>query len=190
MEIKKLKFDLKKIGLDKWLLIALAGILLVICSIPSSDKKKNNVQPTAANDKYNTITEQEYALSMENRLKELLQSIEGIGRVNVMITLKGTGEKIALKEEPYSKSITDESDSQGGVRKSSELTQDQKVIYMTNENGDSVPYIVKQNEPEIEGIAVIAEGGGNSKKAEQIVRIAEALFSISVHKISVVEMND
>ncbi|MEI3340576.1 MAG: hypothetical protein V8R80_12125 [Eubacterium sp.] len=44
-------------------------------------------------------------------------------------------------------------------------------------------------EPEIEGILVVAQGGGNTAVAENISEAAQALFSVEAHKIKVVKMN-
>lgn len=44
------------------------------------------------------------------------------------------------------------------------------------------------NTPEIEGIAVIAEGGDNPENILKISSVAQALFGVSSHKISVIGM--
>lgn len=188
--IKKLNIDWKSIGPDKWLLLALAGVLLVLCSIPSSGNSKRKEKETVTSAQTYNISGNEYAEYMEKRLEELLQNVAGIGKVEVMITLKSTGQKIVLKEEPYTRNTTKEEDGQGGVRTEEQISEEQRVIYMTDSSGNSIPYVIQEKEPEIEGIAIAAEGGGDKGKAAQITSVAEALFSVSAHKISVVEMNE
>ena len=192
-QIKKFNIDLKKIGMDKWLLIALAGVLIVMSSIPTS-KKGVNTDKTGKNIK-ETQTQQnmdsrEYVDYMEKRLKSMIENIDGIGKAEVMITLKTTGEDVILMEKPYSKSQVTENDDIGGSRTTNELSEEQRVIYITESDGTTVPYVLKEKEPEIEGIAIAAKGGGNKAKAVQIISMPEALFSVSAHKISVVEMNE
>jgi stage III sporulation protein AG len=43
--------------------------------------------------------------------------------------------------------------------------------------------------PEIEGVAVIAQGGGNSEIKKEIVEAVQVLFDIKAHKIKVMKMN-
>ena len=181
-QIKKFNIDLKKIGMDKWLLIALAGVLIVMSSIPTSKKEVNN-DKTGKN-----IKETQTQQKMDSR--EYVENIDGIGKAEVMITLKTTGEDVILMEKPYSKSQVTENDDTGGSRTTNELSEEQRVIYITESDGTTVPYVLKEKEPEIEGIAIAAKGGGNKVKAVQIISMTEALFSVSAHKISVVEMNE
>ncbi len=192
-QIKKFNIDLKKIGMDKWLLIALAGVLIVMSSIPTSkkgvntDKAGKNIKETQIQQKMDSM---EYVDYMEKRLKSMIENIDGIGKAEVMITLKTTGEDVILMEKPYSKSQVTENDDTGGSRTTNELSEEQRVIYITESDGTTVPYVLKEKEPEIEGIAIVAKGGGNKAKAVQIISMTEALFSVSAHKISVVEMNE
>lgn len=188
--MKKINIDWKNIGMDKWLLLALAGVLFIMCSIPTSQSTKKEKDTTENTTETRDITGQEYAEYMEKRLEKMLHNVAGIGKVEVMITLKSTGEKVVLMEEPYTKNTTSEEDGQGGVRKVEELSEERRVIYITDSAGNSTPYVVQEREPEIEGIAIAAQGGGEKGKAAEITSIAEALFSISPHKISVVEMNE
>lgn len=189
--IKKLNIDWKNIGPDKWLLLALAGVLFVLCSIPSSGgSSKKKKEETVISTETHNITGNEYAEYMENRLENLLQNVAGIGRVEVMITLKSTGQKVVLKEEPYTRSTSKEEDGQGGIRNVEEISEEQRVIYMTDSSGNNIPYVIQEKEPEIAGIAIAAEGGGDKVKAAEITGVAEALFSVSPHKISVIEMNE
>ena len=48
----------------------------------------------------------------------------------------------------------------------------------------------KEKLPTIEGIVVVAEGGGNATVVSQISKAAMALFPIEAHKIIVVKMSD
>lgn len=189
--IKKLNIDWKSIGLDKWLLMALAGVLLIICSIPSSkDNSEKEKEETASLQNTQSITGSEYAEYMEKRLEKMLGNISGIGKVEVMITLKSSSQKVILMEEPYTKNTTKEEDSQGGKRSEDEISKEQKVIYIKDSSGNETPYVIQEREPEIEGIAIAAQGGGDKVKAAEITSVAEALFSVSAHKISVIEMNE
>ena len=62
-------------------------------------------------------------------------------------------------------------------------------MYDKSDTGET-PYVVKEIEPEIEGVLVAAEGGGNSQTAKNISEAIMALFDIEAHKIKVMKLTD
>ena len=182
----------KKLSMDKLLLILLAGITLVILSIPNGEKKKKKTKEEIKKEPENiiTVTNDTYEKLLEDRLMELLSNVEGVGKTKVMITIKSTGEKVILKERPYSKSISSETDSEGGKRDTEEITQSEVVVYIEGSDGSKTPYVIKETEPQIEGIAVIAEGGDNIYIIKDIKEAVAALFDVPSHKIKVMKMKN
>ena len=61
---------------NKWILMLLVGILLVVIAIPTTPAQK----------------EEAYALEEEIRLKSILEQMEGTGNVKVMLTYKDRDE--------------------------------------------------------------------------------------------------
>ena len=119
---------------------------------------------------------------------EELTEVNGIGKVNVMISLKATEEKIVLTEVSYEKNDENSTDSSGIVNAKNSYKEDRVVVYEEGSDGNKIPYVTKEKAPEIEGIAVIAEGGNNANNVLKISEIAKALIGISSHKISVIGM--
>lgn len=105
---------------NKWFILLLVGILLVVISIPT----KSNVDTDAS---YNGGTD------VESRLENILSKMQGIGDVQVMITY--------------------------------------------------------QEDNQVEGVVVAAEGGGNSVIVRKITEVVQALFDVDSHKIKVIESN-
>lgn len=122
------------------------------------------------------------------RLEELLISIKGVGNVKVMITLKSTLEKVILNQVAYDKTDENTTDSSGSSSVKNTYSQDSVVVYEEDADGNKIPYILKEKVPEIEGIAVIADGGSDSENILKITSVTQALFGISSHKISVIGM--
>ena len=52
-----------------------------------------------------------------------------------------------------------------------------------------LPYIVKELEPEIAGVLVIAEGGNNEVIKSDVIAAVQVLFDVPAHKIKVMKMN-
>lgn len=199
----------KKASRDTWLIMALLGILLLIVVFPTgtgnrknnSDTKKAETSEGGITDSITgTITEssqmgaeslsrtEAYARALEKRLEETLRCMEGAGAVKVMITLKSSEEAVVEKDVPVIRNSTVENDAEGGSRSVNEYSSSESTIYGTDQSGTSTPYVVKKMEPAVEGVVVIAQGGGNEKLCKNITEAIQALFGIEPHKIKVVKM--
>jgi stage III sporulation protein AG len=191
----KLKsIDLKKIinniGIDKLLIIAICGVILVMLPSGSKSKEKSS-SGTSYRENENVeniieLTEDEYCEKLEKRLENILCEIDGVGEVKVMITMKSTSEKVVLKEISYDKSS--ESNNSGTESVKESYKEEEAVVFEEDSEGNTIPYVIKENVPEIEGIAIVAEGGGNSENILKITGVVQALFGVSAHKISVIGM--
>ena len=47
--------------------------------------------------------------------------------------------------------------------------------------------VSKENAPEVEGILVIADGGGNAVVAKNLTEAVQALFGVEAHKIKIMK---
>lgn len=204
--LKGQKISFRKIGVEKLLYCLLAGVALLMISIPISTKKESNSsaktgsRSTAEGSDTRDgeeafpkgmleITEDTYEKLLEARLEEILSYVEGAGKIKVMVTIKASGEKIILTESPYTKNTINEQDKAGGVRSSVELTQSDTVIYI-EENGGKVPYMIQETAPEIEGVLVIAQGADNEAVKKELNAAIAALFDLQSHKIKICKMAD
>ena len=133
-------------------------------------------------------TDQEYALYLEEKLRNALGKVDGVGKVDVMITLKSSRELVVEKEQPILRSTTSESDSQGGKREAVEMDSQENTVYRTDGSA-SEPYVIKTLVPEVEGVLVVAEGVGTGTVSHSIVEIVQALFGVEAHKVKVVKRN-
>ena len=185
---------------ENMLIFALVGILLLVIAIPidsgnSKEEKADDSKIKDNNDKmdedYTDVTKDEaleYSLAMEERIEEFLSCMDGVGEVQVMVTLAASKELIVEKDEPVIRSTVTETDGSGGTRSTNESNYDYETIYQTDSNGNKIPYVIKQVEPEILGITVAAQGGGSALVQKNISDVLEALFHVEAHKIKVVKM--
>ena len=202
---------IKKKGLEKYfrrdnlLILVLAGILLFIIALPTSDGEKadsgmkektkalsgetlqtGDGQTPGVNP--GTGTDEDYAAAMEQRLTEALADMAGVGKVRVMITLKSSRGLVVEKEEQMEQSSVKETDSQGGSRISYQASREETVVRSTD-GSNSEPYVVKSYVPEIEGVLVVAEGAGSGTINRTVTEVVQALFGVEAHKVKVVKMN-
>lgn len=184
---------------ENMIVFALIGILLLVIAIPidsgsvqkgeGKEESKKDTDQSVENKNEEEIDETlEYCLSLENRMEELLSCMEGVGEVQVMVTIAASRELIVEKDEPVTRNTVTETDGNGGTRSTNESSYDYETIYETDTEGNSSPYVIKQIEPEIQGITVVAQGGGNAVIQKNISEVIEALFHIEAHKIKVVKM--
>lgn len=139
---------------------------------------------------------QEYIARQEERLKTVLSSVEGAGQVQVMITAKASREQVVEKDVIKSSTNVTETDSAGGKRVSSENSYSESTLYengRTSSDGLSSgqtnsPYVIKELEPEIEGVVVVTQGGDDLLVVNEITESVSVLFNLPVHKIKVVKM--
>lgn len=201
LENEKVKKLFRK---DNLLVLILVGILLFVIALPTkSGSEKNSVADEGKRDALNLPgsssdsgadqgqTEEtaglEYAAALEARLTEALADIADVGKVRVMITLKSSGELVVERETPVSRSVTTETDAQGGTRTVNTSETGESVVYSTD-GSSSTPYVVKTYVPEIEGVLVVAEGAGSGTVNRTVTEIVQALFHIDAHKVMVVKM--
>ena len=154
-----------------------------------SGNGENGSEYTGENMVDEGIQQEEYIVAkLEQRLEEILTSMQGVGRVNVMITLSSSGEEIVEKDIPLERSNIVENDSTGGNRSTNEMYSREETVYITNSAGDKIPYVVKKNSAQVAGVSVVAEGGENPLVQKNISEAIQALFGIEEHKIKVAKM--
>lgn len=191
--MKDYKELLGKIGKDKLLLMAAAGIVLIVCSVPTEKKenKNSNLEQKGIQQETLQIPSEEkssislYVENLEARLVDIIGEIEGVEDVHVMITVKGSEGKEILKDENISSDNTKESDGMGGERSISSYNKDENTIYYKDSSGAQYPYVLSEIMPEIEGVAVVADGGDSPVIKEKIINLIKALFGLEINKIMV-----
>ena len=187
----------KKLTKENMAILALLGILLMVIALPV--KKRENARDetglsdTGSDTMKTSETEKDdgdgsYTQEVENRLEALLSSMDGVGEVKVMVTLSSSVEQVVEKDVPYSMDTTKETDSAGGSRDVVNSKQEETTVYVTDQAGNKTPYISKTLEPAIEGVTVVAQGGGNAVVQKNITDVIQALFGVEAHKIKVVKM--
>lgn len=122
---------------------------------------------------------------LESRLKELLETMVGVGTAQVMVTVESTEETVLGLNEKKTQQITEESDRNGALRHITEVTNDgQVVIYEVN--GGQSPIIVKKLKPKVRGVIIVAKGAENATVHKLIAEAVSRGLDVPLHKISVV----
>lgn len=122
---------------------------------------------------------------LEERLKEILEKMIGVGKVDVMVTVESTEEKVVERNLNTSESSTNETDKNGGKRQISTVTSDGQVVLYQSANGEQ-PLITKIINPRIRGVLIVAEGAEDSVVRKLIIQAVEKGLNVVPTRISVV----
>lgn len=126
--------------------------------------------------------------NLEQSLEDILSKISGVGKVKVLVTYSETSEVIAMYNEKQTASNTEETDTNGGVRKIEETDTNKEIIY-EEINGKKTPITQKVVMPKIEGAIITAEGAGNVNVKTNIIQAVSAATGLSTYRIQVFEMS-
>lgn len=220
-EVKeKWKQKIRNMKKEDYIVLLLAGVLLLIISLPTErEKNKAGVQREEGRQGGGNITEflgeteesaaasaeetavetgnfkgngscelDSYVDGLEKRVEEIISSMEGVGKVQVMITLSDMGTEVLERDREVTTSDLEETDNAGGSRKNTENGQREEVVYRRDADGNETPYVVQRKLPEVTGVVVIAEGAGNAKVKENIIGAVSVLFNLNEHRIKVIRM--
>ncbi len=171
---------------DKIFLALIVGVLLFILSFPleTLDFGRKTGELDAEQEletEHFLETRDAYKVQLEQELEDLLGNVKGAGRVKVMLVLKDYGEKIAEKDQQSESSIKTKGEQQDTAEEQL-LMQETTVL----ENGE-IPWVAQELLPQVAGVAVAAEGGGNAVVQSEISSMFEALFGLPAHKIKILE---
>lgn len=169
--MKRLREYKEKLLADKklrlLLLLFCAGLALLLLSGTGTEKKTAK----KAQDTYELRAAVESAL--ESRLTKLLASVEGVGRVKVLVTLDG------LERFVYAQ------DASGGG--ASERTESEFVT--VEENGAKTGLLLSVISPEVRGVAVSCEGGGSARVRQEVVNLVCAALGIGASRVYVSKLS-
>ena len=133
-----------------------------------------------------TASGNSYEAALEERIEGILQSVDGVGTVDVMVVLKSSGEKVLRVDRTSSSDTTKETDSAGGTREASVSQWEENTVLTGQGTGSGAsPIVEKELSPEISGIIISAQGGGSPSVQSEISEAMEALFGLPPHKIKV-----
>lgn len=159
------------------ILILVAMIFLVFSFMGGDDNKDEAIKEMETSE---CITDYDdvntYIKKQEEKLENMLNMVEGVGKAEVMITVSTSVNKNVLKEKQYEK----QSDGTDLV-----YSEDVRTVYVNDEAGNEIPYVINEEMPKIEGVLVVAQGADDIYVKEKIINIIKALFAVNINKISV-----
>lgn len=154
----------------------------------SAGKKLATTQSSQNNQSSNNSQSGTNIINLEERLENILSNINGVGNVKVFINYSESSETVAMYNENSKTSVTEETDTSGGVRKVESTDTQKEIVYQEND-GEKTPIIQKTIEPKIEGAIITAKGAADINVKTSIIQAVEAATGLATHKIQVFEMS-
>ncbi len=150
----------------------------------NSELTENSGRKLAQVEQTQQVVSQDMAAS---NLEDILENIQGVGKVKVLITYSQTSSTIPMYNENVKQTTTEETDNAGGERKVTEEDTQKDIIFQET-NGSKIPVTQSVVNPKIEGAIVTATGAGNIEVKTNIIQAVEAVTGLSTHKIQVFAM--
>lgn len=172
--LEKIKSIFDKMGFNRFILLGLLGVCLIVMSefTPKENKKEN------------TDTEIEsYTENMKKELEVLLSQVDGAGDVKVMLTLESGEENIYAVQE---KTSEDRQVNKG--EKSGQRSTYENEVVMVSAGADKQALIEKTLQPSIQGVIVVCRGADNIKVVSDITNAVSVVLNIPSNRICVIKM--
>lgn len=123
-----------------------------------------------------------YEKELEQRIAALLDRVEGVGKADVMVVLRSSEERVFHVDKTSRTSATEEKGGDGRTVREHEISESTVMG-----GGNQGPVVEKELTPEVSGIVISADGGGNASVRAEISEAMEALFGLPAHKIKVLK---
>lgn len=194
---EKMMIDNNKKLYNNLVILLCMGVALVIVANFYNDiayKNKSSISENTEDNNqvigtYNLNSKDEYGSEIQEQLSSILSKIAGAGKVSVMITYESGKELVTQKDKSIVDKVTDEKDTDGGTRIINESSIDDKTVMVSQQGGSSQPVVVKEINPEIKGVIVVAEGAWDSKVKLKISEAVQTVLDIPAYRVTVLETN-
>lgn len=172
----RLKEMVQKAGPVKIMIVIVSGILLLLLScgdFSTANKVENTGDNTRQTETQMGDDLRAYQNIVQEQVKNILEQVDGVGSVDVMITLRASKEKVTLKDSTVNQEKREE-----------------ESVLIEDENKNTSPYVIQELEPELEGILVVCDGGDSPTVQREIIGAVSALFPVESHKIKVMKSKE
>lgn len=147
------------------ILILLVGIVLM--AFPQKSTQKEQSQPS--------VTVQQEQITVEQQLANILSSIKGAGRVEVMLTIK-EGEEVLYQTD----TDTSQSDTTGSISSD--------TVILSDKDRTQSGLVRKVNGPKYQGAIILCTGANDPSVRLAIIDAVSKITGLGADKISVLEI--
>lgn len=144
-------------------IILLAGLLLLMMGGENDTSDEPMTEPAA----------ETFSLArFEEQLTQCLSRIEGIGEVELMLSLDSSGREVYASD----------------IRQSASASYESTVSTVSNGSYGEEPVRVTTTSPEFRGAVIICEGAGNDRVRLAVTEAVGSLCGLGADRITVIQM--
>jgi len=125
----------------------------------------------------------QYENLYETQLEEILETVVGVGKVEVMVNLDSTPEMVIEKNRDVRSSTTQETDKDKATRNQSDQTRNEEVVLVQGKQEQ--PVVLKTLKPKVRGVLVVAKGADNIQVKTWITEAVQKALEVPAYKISI-----
>ncbi len=178
----KFKMDDKKLKI--FVIIGLVGVALIFLStFLGGEKQSKPIDDTKLSE--GMLTNEQYEQKLETEVGEIINSIEGVGKAKIMVTLLNGIEYVYATEESVNMDKTNTAEQTVAQRQSSE----KKTILIEDDNGRRKALLKTTLEPTVKGVVIVCEGGDDIIVKERVTEAVKAILNISSTRVCVTKLS-
>ena len=174
--MKNILKDKKKKKENMIFIAVLLVVLLISINYIFSDTKKEQKGieiDNNTNEKVDNNTQSQNTNTLEERLTQIINQVDGISDVSLIINYKDSG------QSEYVFNTKETIAEEGNV-----LNLEKEVAY-NQSSGQKSAIKTSQNNPQIEGVIIVAKGIENSENKQKIQSAIASLLGIASYKVQV-----
>lgn len=162
------------------LTLGILGMLMIGLSECGNDTPKTDALPVQAEPSVQAARE------LESQLLRVLQEMEGVGRVELLITMEGTGESIYATEEQEQRNSESIYSDDGAVQSiQNSHSTEQNYLLVENQEGQRQALLISRSEPQVKGVIVICDGADNPIVREAVTEAVKTVLNITSNRVYV-----
>jgi stage III sporulation protein AG len=171
-------------GKKNWLVIG--GVIAVVALILFSGYGKETKDSDNSAAQSIKFSNSDSTAEVEQKLENVLSKIKGVGKVQAMVTYE-TGPEIVpvFQTDKEVNTVREE----GDRNRESEDTREKSEPATVQTGGTEEALVLKEKNPEIRGVIVIAQGAEDAKIRMQINQAVMTVLHITAERVNVFEMD-
>lgn len=179
--LKKFSFLFKQE--NKLKLITALGAIGIILIFFSGSKPNSKEQKQIQN----TFDEYEYITDLEGRITSIVESINGVGKAKVMLSLETTESFKFATEERHQTDVSQDIKTDDEQRLSERTDSENKFIIVEDDNGNKKALVETSYTPQIKGAVVVCSGGDSSAVKNRVTQALTTILGIGSSKVCVIK---
>lgn len=180
---------LKKFGKNRFLMLGICGVIALLAmqliwpskpiTAPLLPSTGADVEPARGDATLAQIIT--YRQELEKQIAELLMAMQGVGEVQVMVSLDSGPEAVPAMNVQTSQKTTEEQDSGGGTRVTKEDSTVNSLL-----TGNNQLMVLQEKLPTIGGVVIVAQGASKAEIRLELARAVQTICNVPIHLVQVV----